>query len=84
MLARPLLFYTVVFLKYIYPVVDVDFIEEEEIQLHFSSSPLFFFHVLLSRLLHLPSVFLHLYSLEIYPGVYGVQLAVQGVERRSL
>lgn len=27
---------------------------------------------------------LHLYSLEIYPGIYGIQLAVQGVEGRSL
>lgn len=37
-----------------------------------------------SQMISCPPRLLHLYSLEVYPGVYRIQLAVQGVEGRSL
>lgn len=40
--------------------------------------------VMIRVLFLLASLFLYLYGLEIYPGIYSVQLAVQGVEGGSL
>lgn len=82
----PLSSHTVVFLKYNYPVVE----DVACIPVFFPSAYLQSIQQLIVRcrsavpfFLHV-SLLLHLYSLEVYPGVYGVQLAVQGVERGSL
>ena len=79
-------FHTSLFLKYLYPVLDVDWKGGENSPRRFSfsfllrsvQSPLvILFFLLVSR-------FLNLYSLEIYPGIYRIQLAVQGVKGGSL
>lgn len=87
---------TFVFFKYIYPVVEVGGTGEENTSCKFSSDS---FHNwcpsccrwsaadnLLSSSSSSPHnlPFLYLYSLEIYPGIYCIQLAVQGVEGGSL